>query len=135
MAKKTARRKPRVKVYPAPRKSAASYFFASFFLTLTVALCGAGFLIAYDHSVSVGSGRSVTAFAVSQKGGLIDFTVAGNSFFVNTVSFDEAQIVFKKIRMVGTGFEPAPVGLAKLVTARFDVFEEKLLARYDPFKI
>lgn len=133
MTKKIKKRSPRVKIYPAPRKSAASYFFTSFFLTLTVMLCGAGFLIAYDHSLSVGTGRSVTAFAVSQAGQKLDITVAGNSFLVNTATLDSVQAMQIKLRLAASALEPAPVGFARLVTAQLDLLEEKLLARYGPY--
>jgi hypothetical protein len=123
-----------VKVYPAPPKNPASYFFASFFLTLTAALCGAGLFVAYDHSVHVGSGRSVAVFALSQSGGRFDVTLAGNSFFIDTASLNKAQAALEKLRKAGSSLKPAPLQLAEFASARLDLLEEKLLSQYGPYQ-
>lgn len=129
-SKKTKR--PRVKVYPAPPKSRAAYFFAAFCLTLAASLSCGGFFIAYDHSLKVGSGRSVAAFAVSQSGGGYDVTVAGNSFLINTAFLDKTQQVLSKLGSLESTVEPAPIQLAKYALARLDLLEESLLSRYSP---
>ena len=121
------KRKPKVIYYAAPAKSRASYFLASFFLTLTVALLAVGLVIADRNSQRLGWGQDVEVFAVTNSGNQISFTFMGNAFTCKPVNTDAVQTVLNKIRPAVISFEPEPLQFVEIVGNRLAALEQKLL--------
>lgn len=122
------KRKPKVIYYAAPAKSRASYFFASFFLTLAVALLAVGLVVADRNSQRLGWGQDVEVFAVTNSGSQIGVTVMGNTFTCKTIDTDAVRIVLSKIRLIEISFEPEPLQFAEIVGKRLALFEQELLS-------
>lgn len=127
MNKASRKIKSRVKYYKAPQKSRAACFFTSFFLTLAVCICAAGFLVADVNSQRIGWGKDIEVFAFDDSGGKIDFTVMGNDYTLNQRVVGGVREALRRLRLARLCVEPSPVQFAGMAGLRLGALEGEVL--------
>jgi hypothetical protein len=127
-SKSTKKRKARVIYYTAPAKSRASYFFASFFLTLAVSFSAIGFAVAGRNSQRLGWGQDAEVFAVISNGTQVGFTFMDSSYTIDTVYTDYAKDVIGKVKTAYVYLEPEPLRLAEIIRERIYSLEQDFLS-------
>lgn len=133
MQKSPKKRKPKVVYYPAPSKSRAAYFFASFFLTLTVVASAVGFAFADSNSQRLGWGRDIEVFAVIDSGSDVGFSVMGSSFTVSTADIDSAKAFAEKLIQSRVYLLPEPVQFAEIAGNKLYTLEIHLLSYFSSY--
>ncbi|HEX2937651.1 MAG TPA: hypothetical protein VHO66_01880 [Ruminiclostridium sp.] len=133
MSKKHVRRKKsKIKFYEAPAKSRASYFFASFFITLSLLLTGLGLIVVNINSKQLGFGEDLQVFSVSCDEKQYDVSVIGSSFSVDKFYVDSAADYINRSYLTKLQNEPEPFCFFDNVLERIVSAEYELLSEYCP---
>lgn len=126
------KKKSKVKYYSAPPKKRVSYFFTSFFITLSLLLTLTGLFIANRNSIQVGFGKDVQVFSFSKSGNSYDLNLGGETLSVDKSGVDETLKIIAKIKTVKLANEPEPLYFIDTVRAAALSLEHELLNEYGP---
>lgn len=88
------KRKYKKRIYKeAPKKSAVSKFFTSFFVTLAVLLSVIGFFVVYYNSKTLGFGKTCEVFNVIDNEKKVGFTFLDSDYSIDRTYLDTALSV------------------------------------------
>lgn len=128
MLRTKRKRKNHIKYYSAPERSRASYFFTSFFLTLSVLAALISFAVADGNSRRLGFNQSSEVFAVSDSKNDVGVTLLGKNFEIDKNGINSFGSVLVKVKQAYISFEPEPVQLIETTFAKLEPEAEKLIA-------